>query len=335
MISVMVTSMEIHHSKANTLCGALSIGQNPRFPLYPGFPAKVIYGFVVEETPSDSSITIKAWSCPILRNHQTMVEIEVDIVRRNENEEWIKKLQETTDMNIRNRNAALKNLETQVDQLSKDFQKKDEGPSGVLPCQPPPKELSLGSFTLPCTIGSLNMYALADLSDSVNIRPYSMFKCLKLTSLKETSMLVEMADMSKKVHMGIVENVLAKIDKFVFPSDFVVIDMLRDPNETMILGRPFLATIHARRNVFRGEILLGIGEDRIMFDINGNVHHPTMPVEKVYMANSIQEEESLNPLEISDDLFSYDSPLCLEFKKYNHLCETNKSNKDNFVGNND
>ncbi|GJS86759.1 hypothetical protein Tco_0769395, partial [Tanacetum coccineum] len=132
--------------------------------------------------------------------------------------------------------------------------KKNEGPLGVLPCQLPPKELSPGSFTLPCTIGSLNMYALVDLGASVNIMSYSMFKCLKLTSLKETSMLVEMVDMSKKAPLGIVENVLVKIDKFVFPSDFLVINMLGDPNETMILGRPFLVTIHARINVFRDSI---------------------------------------------------------------------------------
>ncbi|GKC66321.1 hypothetical protein Tco_1098919 [Tanacetum coccineum] len=92
--------------------------------------------------------------------------------------------------------------------------KKYEGASGILPCQLPPKKLSLGSFTLPCTIGSLNKYALADL--------------------------VEMVDVSKKAPMGIVENVLVKIDKFVFLSNVVVIDMLRDPNETMILGSPQL-----------------------------------------------------------------------------------------------
>nr|GEW98184.1 hypothetical protein [Tanacetum cinerariifolium] len=39
----------------------------------------------------------------------------------------------------------------------------DDIPSGVLPCQLPPKELNPGSFILPCTIGSLNFYAMADL----------------------------------------------------------------------------------------------------------------------------------------------------------------------------
>ncbi|GJW75030.1 reverse transcriptase domain-containing protein [Tanacetum coccineum] len=216
--------------------------------------------------------------------------IEESTRRRNETEDWMKKLQENTNMNIRNQNAALKNLETHVEQLKKDFHAKaakeapnsstlighckaifadngaqndeicsnetkelhivsfisgcdvkvskreNEGSSGVLPCQLPPKELNPGSFTLLCTICSLNMYALADLGASVNIVPYSMFKNLKLTNLKKTTMFVEMTDMSKKAPMGIVENVLVKIDKFIFPYDFVVIDMLGNPYETLILA---------------------------------------------------------------------------------------------------
>ncbi|GJS87605.1 RNA-directed DNA polymerase, eukaryota, reverse transcriptase zinc-binding domain protein [Tanacetum coccineum] len=136
----------------------------------------------------------------------------------------------------------------------------DEGPS-----QLHPEELCLGSFTLPYTIGSLNIYAMADLGASVNIMPRSMLNHLKLTNLKETNMLVEMAGMP----MGIVENGLVKIDKFLFPSDFMIIGMLDDPNETMILGRPFLDTIIVRIDVFDREIPLGIGKDRIVFYMNG------------------------------------------------------------------
>ncbi|GJV75742.1 reverse transcriptase domain-containing protein [Tanacetum coccineum] len=136
----------------------------------------------------------------------------------------------------------------------------EEGvPSRVLPCQLPLKELNLGSFTLPCTIRSLNFYAMEDLGASVNLIPKSMFEHLKLARLKKINMLVEMDDMTKSTPIGIVENVLVKIDKFLFLSYFVVIDMLNTRNETMILGRPFLATIHAEIDVFNKEISLGIG----------------------------------------------------------------------------
>ncbi|GJZ15990.1 hypothetical protein Tco_0551667 [Tanacetum coccineum] len=54
--------------------------------------------------------------------------------------------------------------------------------SGALPCQLPHKELNLGIFTLPCTIGDLNLYAMADLGASVNVMPKSIFEHLKLAN---------------------------------------------------------------------------------------------------------------------------------------------------------
>ncbi|GJX73928.1 hypothetical protein Tco_0312523 [Tanacetum coccineum] len=107
-----------------------------------------------------------------------------------------------------------------------------------------------------------------------------------------------------------------------------------DPNETIVLGRPFLATIHARIDVFDKEISLGVREDRIVFDMNGKVHYSVVLVENTCMINEVQGEESFNPLEIGNDLFSYESPLCLEFKKHNYLCLINQNNKDTFVSDN-
>ncbi|GJX38430.1 phospholipase-like protein [Tanacetum coccineum] len=113
--------------------------------------------------------------------------------------------------------------------------KAEEGDSlETLPCQLPPKEMNPRSFTLPCTIGNLKLYDMADLGASVNVMPKSLFEHLKLADLKETSMVVEMADMTKKAPLGIVENILVKIDKFLFHSDFVVIDMLEGPNKTIV-----------------------------------------------------------------------------------------------------
>ncbi|GJV76744.1 Toll/interleukin-1 receptor domain-containing protein [Tanacetum coccineum] len=162
---------------------------------------------------------------------------------------------------------------------------------------------------------------LSDIGASVNIMPKSIFEHLKLANLKETIMVVEMADMTKKVPLGIVEYILVKIDKFLFPFDFVIIDMLGEPNETMILGRPFLATIHAQIDVFKREISLGIWEDRIKFDMDGGVSHSKIPVEKIYMASSILEEEYLNPLEIKNDVFSYESSACLLFEQHTQSYE--------------
>ncbi|GJZ47409.1 hypothetical protein Tco_0601241 [Tanacetum coccineum] len=153
----------------------------------------------------------------------------------------------------------------------------------VLQHQLPPKELNPGSFTLPYMIGKFILYAMADLGASINVMPRSIFEHLHLTNLKKTNMLCEMEDMSKKAPLGIVENILVKIDKFLFPSNFVILD--NTPFETIILGRPFLATIHAKIDVFTGKISLGINEDRISFDTMRNDHNYTNPSEKSFMVN--------------------------------------------------
>ncbi|GJU09360.1 hypothetical protein Tco_1131756 [Tanacetum coccineum] len=123
----------------------------------------------------------------------------------------------------------------------------------ILQHQLPPKELNPRSFTLPCTIGKFNFYTMADLGANINVMPRSIFENSRLINLKKTNILCEMADMSKKEPLEIVENVLVKIDKFLFPVDFVILD--NTPFETTILGRPFLATIHAEIDVFAGKYL--------------------------------------------------------------------------------
>ncbi|GJR66576.1 uncharacterized mitochondrial protein-like protein [Tanacetum coccineum] len=160
--------------------------------------------------------------------------------RSTEMEVWIKKLQENAEINTRNQNASLKNLETQIEQLTKELHSKKEkseqekvviveheGPNSPKKLknlhgisflsdsqeentidQLPTKESNPGSFTLPCMIGKFNFYAMADLAASINVMPRSIFEHLHLTNLKKTNMLCEMADMSKKAPLGIVENVL-------------------------------------------------------------------------------------------------------------------------------
>nr|GEW57638.1 hypothetical protein [Tanacetum cinerariifolium] len=148
-----------------------------------------------------------------------------------------------------------------------------------------------------------------DLGASINVMPKSVFEHLKLANLKETNMLVEMADMAKKVPLGIIENTLVKIDKFLFSSNFVIIDMLS--NETMILGRPFLATIHAEIEVFNKEISIRIRDDKIIFDMNKKGYKFTTPIEKAYMVNAVHGKDLID---IDCDLFLYESESC-EFNR--------------------
>ncbi|GJX35842.1 BYPASS-related protein, partial [Tanacetum coccineum] len=159
------------------------------------------------------------------------------------------------------------------------------GTTEILQHNLPPTKQNPRDFTLPCTIGNFNFYAMADLGASINVMPKGIFDFLKLTNLRKTNMLIEMADMTKKAPLGVVENVLVRIDKFLFPSDFVIID--RTPNETVILGRPFLTTVRAEIYVFYSKITLGVDDDRIIFDMD---HNFMIPTERILMMNLVSHK---------------------------------------------
>ena len=99
------------------------------------------------------------------------------------------------------------------------------------------------NFTIPCTIGnSIFEKALCDLGASINLMPLSMLRRLGLSEARSTTVTLQLADRSLKHPREVIENVLVKVDKFIFPVDFIVLDMEEDKEIPIILGRPFLAT---------------------------------------------------------------------------------------------
>ena len=64
-----------------------------------------------------------------------------------------------------------------------------------------------------------------------------------------------------------IEEVLVKVGKFIFPAYFIVLDMEKDKEIPIILGRPFLATNGALIDVQKGELKLRALEDEITFHV--------------------------------------------------------------------
>ncbi|GKA89746.1 mitochondrial proton/calcium exchanger protein-like protein isoform X1 [Tanacetum coccineum] len=130
----------------------------------------------------------------------------------------------------------------------------------------PRLEKDPGCITLPCYIN--NVYfnnALADLGASVSAMPLSTYLNLGLGGLSHTKLIVELADRTAKYLKGIVENMLVGIGKFVFPVDFIILDMPEDVKVPLILGRPFLSTAHAKIDVFKRKITFKVGKEKMIF----------------------------------------------------------------------
>ncbi|GJV71677.1 hypothetical protein Tco_1491672 [Tanacetum coccineum] len=145
----------------------------------------------------------------------------------------------------------------------------------------PRKEKDPGSFTLPCYINNVCFdNALADLGASVSVMPLSTYLNLGLGELAHTKLTVELADRTVKYPKGIAENVLVGIGKFVFPVDFIILDMPEDVKVPLILGRPFLSTAHAKIDVFKRKITLRVGDEKIIFK---SMKPASSLIKRVYM----------------------------------------------------
>ncbi|GJT76926.1 hypothetical protein Tco_1043651 [Tanacetum coccineum] len=155
----------------------------------------------------------------------------------------------------------------------------------------PQKEKDPWSFTLPCYINNVCFEkALADLGASVNVMPLTTFTNLGLRDLAPTKLTIKLADRTIKYPKGVAENVLVGIGKFVFPVDFIVLDMPEDVKVPLIPGRPFLSTAHAKIDVFEREITLRVGNENITFK---SIKPTSSLIKKVYVL-SLRERMKLD-----------------------------------------
>ena len=135
----------------------------------------------------------------------------------------------------------------------------------------------LDSFTIPCKIGNSDIgKVLCDSGANINLMPLYVVKRLSLGELTPTAMTLQMADKTLAQPEGNLQNVLIKVGKFIFPVDFVVIDIEEDKQVPLLLGRPFLATEAALINVKKGELTLRVRDEAMHFNLNHCLKQPKL-----------------------------------------------------------
>ncbi|KAI4323847.1 hypothetical protein L6164_023422 [Bauhinia variegata] len=164
--------------------------------------------------------------------------------------------------------AVTKNLDYEIVALIEEC-------SAILHKKLPPKLEDLGSFTIPCNIGQEHFHkVLCDLGASINLMPLSIFNKLNLGEAKPTTISLLLVDRSIKYPRGIVEDMLVKVNKFIFPADFIVLDMEENQEIPIIWGRPFLATRRALIDVQKGNLTLRVQDEEVTFNILKVIKHP-------------------------------------------------------------
>ena len=119
----------------------------------------------------------------------------------------------------------------------------------------------------------VNEKTLTNLSASINVILYTILQNLSLSDLHPTRMTLQLADHSIWHPRGITANVLVKVDKFIFPLDFDVLDVDGNIEVPLALDRSFLTTSHALIDVCNGKTALRIGDEEVAFILLDAMKH--------------------------------------------------------------
>ena len=158
----------------------------------------------------------------------------------------------------------------------------------------PIKKRDLKAPMITSEIGGMNFTrSLLDIGASINILPKAVFDHHHIGELQPFFVELCLVDGSVRKTHGVVEDMIFRIEDSYFLVDLVTkIPFLATKELSqapIILGRPFLATMKAITNWWKGEVILKVGEHTVKVDINKLIKYLS------------QTSEELGAIEFSND----------------------------------
>ncbi|GJY45765.1 DNA-directed DNA polymerase [Tanacetum coccineum] len=126
-------------------------------------------------------------------------------------------------------------------------------------------------------------------------------------------MSIQLADRSIKYPIRVCESLLVKVSKFIFPVDFVVLEMDEDELVLIILGRPFLAMARVVIDVHKGKLSLRVRSETVTFNIGKSMEAKHSRDDYLYCADhTAKMENNQLPVVISSALSTVEKARLLE-----------------------
>ncbi|GJU07337.1 uncharacterized protein Tco_1123767 [Tanacetum coccineum] len=135
-----------------------------------------------------------------------------------------------------------------------------------------------GMFTIPCKMGNVEIErAMFELGALINAMPRSIYKAINVGKLKETGIIIQLANRSYAYPDGVLEDILVQVKDLVFLANFYIIDMGNKNHSTtpsILLGRPFLKTTRTNICVHKGTLTIEFDGQVITFNIYDSMKYP-------------------------------------------------------------
>ena len=114
-----------------------------------------------------------------------------------------------------------------------------------------------------------------------------------------------------------------KVDKFIFPADFIILNMQEYKEVPIILGRPFLATRREMIDVQKGELRLRVQEEEVTFNVFNDIKHPhdndscfKVDVLEAIVSSQLGPSKPLETSLTHDDPSFYEDKIVQEYVKW-------------------
>ncbi|XP_070015466.1 uncharacterized protein LOC142174408 [Nicotiana tabacum] len=138
--------------------------------------------------------------------------------------------------------------------------------------------------------------AICDNGASINLMPLAIYKKTGSCMPRPKGMRLQIADCSIKRLVGIVDDMLVKVGKFLLPVDFVILDCVVDKEIPIILGRPFLATGRALMDSERNEIMFRVNDEEVTLQASKGIKvtHGYESISVIDVVNEVEEAIEMN-----------------------------------------
>ncbi|XP_015970436.1 uncharacterized protein LOC107493919 [Arachis duranensis] len=152
--------------------------------------------------------------------------------------------------------------------------------SAIIQKKLPQKMKDPWSFQIPCIIGDITIEkALCDLGASINLMSLNMMRMMRIEKAKPTRMTLQLADRTFKFLHEVVEDLLVKVEKFIFPLTLLC---------WIWKKRPFLAIVGAIIDVQKGELVLILHEEKMVFNVFKAMSYSKESIGECMMVDTIE-----------------------------------------------